>query len=158
MLNVRQLSVWALGLGMMGGLVTVTHGADAPDGNPPPKQDGGPGGAGGPPGGGQGGGQGQRRGPGGFHLIPPFALEKLELTDDQKTQIADLEKETKAKLEKILTPEQMKTLKEARPPRGQGGRGGGGQGGPGGDAPGGGGQGGGGQGGGEGKVPPPPQN
>ena len=54
-------------------------------------------------------------------------MEKLNLTEDQQKEVADLEKETKAKLAKILTPEQMKTLETARPPgRGQG------QGGPGG--------------------------
>ena len=46
-------------------------------------------------------------GRGGFHLLPPRAAEILKLTDDQKTQLAALEAETKAKLEKILTPEQM---------------------------------------------------
>jgi Spy/CpxP family protein refolding chaperone len=81
----------------------------------------------GPPGGPDGGGQGrpQRRGGpgGGFHLIPPFAAEKLNLTADQKKQIEQLEKETKAKLSKILTPEQQKLLETARPPRpGKGGR------------------------------------
>lgn len=69
----------------------------------------------------------------------------MKLTDDQKKQLEELAKETKAKLEKILTPDQMKILHEARPPHpmgGQGGRGGrggsgSGQGGPGGGAPGG---------------------
>jgi hypothetical protein len=109
---------------------------DAPRGNPPPPRDGG-----GP----RAEGGGDQRGPGGpaggFHLIPRFAEEKLNLTEDQKKQVADLEAETKAKLEKILTPEQIKTLQEARPPR-RGGPGAGGPGGPdggqrrpGGDAP-----------------------
>ena len=39
-----------------------------------------------------------------FHLIPPFAAEKMNLTPDQQRQIAELEKEVKAKLDKILTP------------------------------------------------------
>jgi hypothetical protein len=74
-------------------------------------------------GGGLGGGGGP---PGGFHLIPRFAEDPLNLTDDQRKQIADLEAETKAKLEKILTADQMKTLEQARPPgRGPGGPGGG---------------------------------
>jgi hypothetical protein len=94
---------------------------DKPDG-PPPKQDGGRRG-GGPEGGGPGGPGGPPLG--GFHLIPRFAVEKLDLTDDQKKQIADLEKECKDKLAKILTPEQMKTLETARPPRGGPGQGGG---------------------------------
>jgi hypothetical protein len=78
------------------------------------------------------------------HLIPPFAAEKMNLTDDQRKQLDDLAKEVKAKLEKILTPEQMEILREARPPRmgpggpgnGQGGQGNrGGQGGQGGQGP-----------------------
>ena len=74
------------------------------------------------------------RGPrGGFHLLPPGAEQRLNLTDDQKTQIAALEADTKAKLEKILTPDQMKQLAKMHPPRGRGGPGGpgGDQGGPG---------------------------
>jgi hypothetical protein len=89
----------------------------------------------GPPGGPGGGGPGgppRRDGPGGpggpgggFHLIPPFAVEKMNLTADQQKQIDELEKEIKAKLYKILTPEQKKILETARPPRpGQGGPGG----------------------------------
>ena len=114
-------------------LLSQARADDKPDG-PPPKQDGaapGGGGQGGP--GGPGGGP-PGRPPGGVHVIPRFAEEKMNLTDDQKKQIADLEKEVKEKLAKILTPEQMKTLEEARPPRPGGGQGGpgGGQGGPGG--------------------------
>ena len=60
-------------------------------------------------------------GRGGFHLLPPRAAEQLKLTDDQKTQLAALEAETKAKLEKILTPEQMTQLKNLRPPMRPGG-------------------------------------
>jgi Spy/CpxP family protein refolding chaperone len=71
--------------------------------------------------------------PPGFHLIPRFAETRLNLTDDQRKQIADLEKDVKDKLGKILTADQMKTLEEARPPR----RGGPGGGGPGGNQPGG---------------------
>jgi Spy/CpxP family protein refolding chaperone len=75
---------------------------------------------------------------GGFQLIPPFAAKELKLTADQKKQIKELEKETKAKLYSILTPKQQKTLETARPPRpGQGGPGGrrGPGGGPGGEGP-----------------------
>jgi hypothetical protein len=53
---------------------------------------------------------------GGFHLIPPFAAELMSFTPEQQKRIAELEKETKAKLYKILTPEQQKTLEQARPP------------------------------------------
>ena len=90
---------------------------------PPPRDEGGPGGPQGGPRGPRGAG-----GPGGgFHLLPRFAVEDLKLTADQKKQVADLEKDTKAKLYKILTSSQKKTLEQARPPRdGQGGPGGGG--------------------------------
>ncbi len=70
-------------------------------GGPPPRN--GPGGRGGPR--------------GGFHLLPPFVVERMNLTDAQKKQVAELEKETKAKLYKILTPQQQKTLETVRPPR-----------------------------------------
>ncbi len=60
----------------------------------------------------------------GFHLIPRFAEPRLSLTDEERKQIATLEADTKARLSKILTPEQMKTMEEARPPRGFGGPGG----------------------------------
>jgi len=83
---------------------------EKPDG-PPLRQ--GPGGAGG------------QRAPGGIHLIPRFAEAKLNLTDDQKKQIADLEKDVKDKLGKILSAEQMQMLEERGP--GAGGPGGGGQ-------------------------------
>ena len=102
-------------------------GPGGPAGGPPPNQDGGG------PGGPGGAGQGRQRGPGGPgsggpRIIPPFVEQQLNLTDDQRKQIAELEKEVKEKLAKILTPEQMKMLAAARPPR----RGGGGQGGAGG--------------------------
>ena len=77
---------------------------------------------------------GPRGGRGGFHLLPPPLVQQLKLTDDQKTQIAALEADTKAKLEKILTADQLAQLKNFRPPMRQGGQGGQGQGrGPGGD-------------------------
>jgi hypothetical protein len=72
---------------------------------------------------------------GGFHLVPPPVARQLNLTDDQKTQIAALEADTKAKLAKILTSDQMAKVNSFRPPGGMGGqrmRGGHGQGGPGG--------------------------
>jgi hypothetical protein len=93
--------------------------ANAQDNNQSP---GGP-----PPGEGQppmqhAGGPGGR---GGFHLLPPRAAESLKLTDDQKAQLVALEAETKAKLEKILTADQLAQLKNMRPPMRQGGPGGG---------------------------------
>jgi hypothetical protein len=105
---------------------------------------GGPGGKGkrdkgGPPDGDGPGGPGGRggRGPGGPPrpglILPPFAQDRLELTDEQKKQVESLQKEVDAKLDKILTVEQKKQLKEMRPgpgPGGPGGRGPGGRGGP----------------------------
>jgi phosphatidylethanolamine-binding protein (PEBP) family uncharacterized protein len=65
------------------------------------------------------------RGPGGgrssggdFHLIPRSAEDALTLTADQKQKLAALEQEMLEKLQQILTPEQIKTLMESRPPRG----------------------------------------
>lgn len=84
-----------------------------------------------PPAGEHGGPRGPR---GGIHLLPPGAEQKLNLTEDQKTQIAALETEVRAKMEKILTPEQMAQLKKMHPPGRRGGGPGseGGNGGPGG--------------------------
>jgi Spy/CpxP family protein refolding chaperone len=80
--------------------------------------------------GGPGGGPGMQGG--GFHIMPPFAQDQLNLTDAQKKQIADLEKQTKAKLDTILTDEQKQKLKDLHQnmrnrsggPGGQGGQGG----------------------------------
>jgi EF hand len=62
---------------------------------------GGPGGFGGPPRPGQ--------------ILPPFLQEELGLSADQKKQIAELQKEVDAKLDKILTDAQKQQLKEMRP-------------------------------------------
>jgi len=56
----------------------------------------------------------------GFHLLPPPLVQQLKLMDDQKTQVAALEADTKAKLEKILTADQLTQLKNFRPPGGRG--------------------------------------
>lgn len=73
------------------------------------------------PGGGAGaGGPGRPPGPpagGGVNVLPPFARDRLTLTADQQKELADLEKEARATLDAILTPEQRKRLEEARPPR-----------------------------------------
>ncbi|MDY3556178.1 hypothetical protein R5W24_005341 [Gemmata sp. JC717] len=70
-------------------------------------------------------------------ILPPFMVEELKLTDEQKTQLADLEKDVKTKLDKLLTDEQKKALENTRPgggfPGGQGGDKGGKGGGKGGD-------------------------
>ena len=62
-------------------------------------------------------------------------MEQLNLTADQQKQLAALEAEVKAKLEKILTAEQLQQLKQMRPPMRPGGAVGRG---PGGGGPGGG--------------------
>jgi hypothetical protein len=94
----------------------------------------------------------------GFHIIPPFAMEQINLSDDQKQKLAALEKDTRDKLAQILSADQMKKLEEARPPRRGGGRGPGGGGAEGGGGPGGdqGGGGGGGAGNGPSDRPPRP--
>jgi hypothetical protein len=127
-----------LGFGRRGGrgrpdLETANNG-------PPGERRGPPGGAGpdGPGGGpddpnGPGDGPGRRPGglgrggPGGFggppqpgQILPDRLQETLKLTDDQKKQVADLQKEVDAKLAKILTEDQQRQLKEMRnrrPPR-----------------------------------------
>lgn len=120
-------------------------------GGPPP--DGGPGGPGGPPGagpGGPGGGPGGRGpgGPGGQggpqpgQVLPPFLQEQLDLTDAQRRELQELQKDVDARLAKILTPQQLQQLRQMgrRGPGGGPGGPGGGPGGPGG-GPGGGGNG-----------------
>ncbi len=98
----------ALALGASASLVTAEEG-QGPEGQRPPPP---------PPG-------------AGVHVLPRGAAEKLNLTEDQKKQLTDLETEVKAKVAKILTPAQMEQLSQMRPPQGPGQRGpGGGQGGP----------------------------
>jgi hypothetical protein len=65
-------------------------------------------------------------------IMSPMTRRRLNLTAEQENQIADLQKEVDAKLEKILTVEQRKQLEEMRDrgpggnPPGRGGRPGGG--------------------------------
>jgi hypothetical protein len=58
-------------------------------------------------------------------LLPPHVRNELNLTKDQEKQLADLEKEFTARLQKILTTEQKKKFEEMRrrggPPGGPGG-------------------------------------
>jgi len=58
-------------------------------------------------------------GPGqaGYHLLPPNAMHRLNLTDAQKKQIVALEADVRTKLKGILTADQMKQLEQMRPPR-----------------------------------------
>ncbi len=115
-----------------------------------------------PPGGGKGGKGGKGEFPGGGgkggfggigpqpgQIMPQFITDMLKLTDDQKKQVETLQKDVDEKLDKILTDDQKKQLKELKE-RGPGGFGGG-AGGKGG-GPGGGGKGGKG---GKGGNPPP---
>ncbi len=96
-------------------------GGDGPDG---------PGGPGPDDPSGPGDGPGRRPGPGGSggfggppqpgQILPDRLQEMLKLTDEQKKQVADLQKDVDAKLAKILTEDQQKQLKEMRnrrPPR-----------------------------------------
>ena len=84
---------------------------------------------GGPGGGKDGKGEGKGGGRGGFgrpqvgQIMPTFIQDTLKLTDDQKKQVADLQKEVDTKLQSILTDDQKKQLKEISE-RGFGGRGG----------------------------------
>lgn len=62
-------------------------------------------------------GFGMRPAPG--EIMPGFIQEQLKLTDDQKKQFADLQKEIDAKIEMLLTEEQkaqFKRLREGGPP------------------------------------------
>jgi Spy/CpxP family protein refolding chaperone len=45
-------------------------------------------------------------------LLPPHIMEELELTPAQEKQLRELEKETRKKLQKILTPEQQKRVEK----------------------------------------------
>lgn len=76
-----------------------------------------------PPPGKEKGFPGKKGGPGPFELgrvLPPHVRSELDLTADQEKQIAELEKEVKQKLSKILTAEQRKKAESIRPPFGPG--------------------------------------
>lgn len=57
-------------------------------------------------------------GPGGpgYHLVPRFAMDRLDLSDAQRKQLADLDADVRLKLRAILTAEQFKTLEQTLPP------------------------------------------
>ena len=67
-----------------------------------------PGGPGGPAPGGFG--MGGRPG----DILAPQSQDVLRLTDEQRKQLAELQKEVDAKLDKVLTDDQKKLLKELR--------------------------------------------
>ena len=54
---------------------------------------------------------------GGPHLLPPRAVEVLNLTAEQKQQLKALEEEVRTRIQGILTPAQLDQLKQMRPPR-----------------------------------------
>src|SRR5262249_10276556 len=89
-------------LGILGGWV-LTAAAQPP--GPPP------GGPGGPP---------PRFEPG--MVLPPHARARLDRTEEQKKRLAELEREARAGLLKILTEEQKQKLERMGPPPGPGGR------------------------------------
>ena len=47
-------------------------------------------------------------------VLPPGVQQRLNLTDDQKKQIADIQKEVEAKVLKVLTDEQKKQFEEMK--------------------------------------------
>jgi hypothetical protein len=114
----KKLLLGLVALGLCGVCVLLAEppGGGGGDRKGPPRD--------GPPG---GPGDGPRGGPPRFelgHVLPPFVRDQLDLTEEQEKQIADLEKEVKAKLSKILTREQLQKVRTMRPPRGPGGPGG----------------------------------
>jgi hypothetical protein len=93
------------------------------------KESAGGGGPGGDKGGGKGGKGGDKGGPGGDGkgpkgkggpqpgiVLPPFVQDALNLTDAQRAQIAELQKDVDARLSKILTDEQRTQLREMKGP------------------------------------------
>ena len=56
-------------------------------------------------------------------LFPPPLMEELKLTPDQMKELDGIKRELRTKMEKLLTPEQMKKVENFRP-RGPGGPGG----------------------------------
>ncbi len=61
------------------------------------------------------------KGPPGFRVgkvLPPHVREAIELSEEQKKKIADLEDEVRNKLEKILTVDQVRQAESMGPPQG----------------------------------------
>lgn len=128
----EEVTALAVRITSEGGRRAASGPPGAPPGGPGGPPGGFPGGAGGPP-----GRFGPPFAPG--QLLPPFLQERLKLTDEQKKQLDELQKEVQGKLDKILTEEQRKQLKDMQSrfgPRGPGGPPGGAPGGPPGGAPG----------------------
>ena len=83
----KSISCWVL---MLLGSTALCGLSEQPDG-PPPKK-------------------GPRPQPG--SVLPPFVRAELELSEEQERQIADLEREVKGRLAKILSEEQMRQVEE----------------------------------------------
>lgn len=62
------------------------------------------------------GGKGYKGGPKPGEILPPFMQDQLNLTDAQRKQVADLQKEVDAKLDTILTAEQRTQMREMTGP------------------------------------------
>lgn len=90
-----------------------------------PANSGGPGGDNGGPGGPPRAGSDPRgpMPPGPGQILPPFVVDELRLTEVQREQLQDLQRDVDAKLAKILTPGQLEQLRQSRGrgPRGPGG-------------------------------------
>ena len=72
------------------------------------------------PPGGKGKGKGGKKGPPPFQVgkvLPPYIRDGLDLSEDQEKQLADLEKEVRQRLLKILTAEQKEKLAELKDER-----------------------------------------
>ena len=70
------------------------------------------------------GGPGGPFGPGGMRpgeLLPPFLQDMLQLTEQQKSSLAELQEEVDAKVEELLTQEQREQLERPRRPERFGG-------------------------------------
>jgi hypothetical protein len=63
---------------------------------------------------GKGKGFGKKGFPQPGQILSPFLQDELELSDTQRRQLADLQKEVDSRLAKILTEEQRKQLREMR--------------------------------------------
>jgi hypothetical protein len=61
-------------------------------------------------------GRGRGPGPQTGEIIPRFLRDRLDLTADQQKQLDALQQEVKAKLEKILTEDQRRQLRQGPPP------------------------------------------
>lgn len=72
----------------------------------------------GPPGGGPGGRGGMRSQPG--EVLPQFMVDRLQLNDAQRQELVELQKDVDARLEKILTPDQLSMLRQRPQPGGPG--------------------------------------